>query len=259
MQKHIQHNKDEWTQKNIPLTLFERVRKGYERYYLWEVNKRLNRTATNWPPNSSGYSSISFPFPSAAQRRAWGPSLCWDMVLIPASSLQLIWTSCRRGYRIILRPPTSCKRHNSTLQQSRCPLISSNGCTCYLHGCISSFDCLAGVNMLQWQNRDQEKISVAFLYWYSGSLCWWKWFNLVMKRLWGGVIKFKCLEKHTQWVQIRSLSLSLSLHLFLSPYLSPSLSIYREMKKISKLLFLYVWWICILWQKCFLLPFKMFL
>ena len=35
------------------------------------------------------------------------------MVLIPASSLQLIWTSCRRGYIIIWRPPTSCERHNS--------------------------------------------------------------------------------------------------------------------------------------------------
>ena len=54
-------------------------------------------------PNSSGYSSISFPFSWAAQPRAWGPSLCWDMVLIPASSLQLIWTSCRRSYIIIWR------------------------------------------------------------------------------------------------------------------------------------------------------------
>ena len=43
----------------------------------------------------------------------WGPSLCWDMVLIPASSLQLIWTSCHRGYIIIWRPPTSCECHNS--------------------------------------------------------------------------------------------------------------------------------------------------
>ena len=28
-------------------------------------------------------------------------------------------------------------------------LISSTGCTCYLHGCISSFDSLAGVSMQQ--------------------------------------------------------------------------------------------------------------
>ena len=88
--------------------------KGYERYYLWEVSWRLNRSTTYWPPSSSGYSSISFPSSWAAQLGACGPSLCWDMVLIPASSLQLIWTSCRRGYIIIWRPPTSCECHICT-------------------------------------------------------------------------------------------------------------------------------------------------
>ena len=90
------------------------IRKGYERYDLWEVSWRLNRTVTYWPPNSSGYSSISFPFSWAVHPGVWGPSLCWDMVLIPASSLQLVWTSCRRGYIIIWRPPTSCERHICT-------------------------------------------------------------------------------------------------------------------------------------------------
>ena len=65
---------------------------------------------------------------------------------------QLIWTSCRRGYIIIWCPPTSCERHNSHSIQpfhgQGCPLISSTGCTCYLHRCISSFNSLAGVNML---------------------------------------------------------------------------------------------------------------
>ena len=79
-------------------------------------------------PNSSGYHSLSFPFSWAAQPGAWGPSLCWDMVLIPASSLQLNWTSCRQGYIIIWHPPISCERHNfapnSTPRQSRLPLIS---------------------------------------------------------------------------------------------------------------------------------------
>ena len=79
-------------------------------------------------PHSPGYHSLSFPFSWAAQPGAWGPSLCWNMVLIPASSLQLIWTCCRRGYIIIWRPPTSCKRHNfalnSTPRQSSSALIS---------------------------------------------------------------------------------------------------------------------------------------
>ena len=95
------------------------------------------------PPNPSHNHSFSFPFSWAAQLRAWGPSLCWDMVLIPASSLQLIWISCRFpvGYIIIWRPPTSCDRHNShsiqPLDSQGRPLISSTGCTCYLHRCIS--------------------------------------------------------------------------------------------------------------------------
>ena len=91
------------------------IRKGYERYYRWEVSWKLNRTATYWPhSNSSGYSSISFPFSWAVQPGAWVSSPGWDMVLIPASSLQLIWTSCRRGYTIIWCPHTSCERHICT-------------------------------------------------------------------------------------------------------------------------------------------------
>ena len=144
VQKHIQSNKDERTQffRKIYLSLylngFERVTKGIicERWVAdW---KELQHIDT---PNSSGYSSISFPFSWAAQPGAWGPSLCSDMVLIPVSFLQLIWTSCRRGYIIIWRPPTSCERHNSHLVQpidsQGHPLISSTGCTCYLHRCIS--------------------------------------------------------------------------------------------------------------------------
>ena len=71
-------------------------------------------TATYWPPNSSGYNSISLPFSWAAQPGVWGPSLCWDMVLIPASSLQLIWASCRRGYITIWHPPTFCESYICT-------------------------------------------------------------------------------------------------------------------------------------------------
>ena len=108
---------------------------------------RLNRTATYRPSNFSGYHSLSFPFSWAAQPGACGPSLCWDMVLIPASSLQLIWTSCRWGYIIIWHPPTSCECHNShsiqCFHSQGCPLISGTGCTSYLHRCIYSFDSLA--------------------------------------------------------------------------------------------------------------------
>ena len=75
----------------------------------WRPNKDCNILT----PNSSSYHSLSFPFSWAAQLGVWGPSICWDMVLIPASSLQLIWTSCRRGHIKIWRPLTSCESHNS--------------------------------------------------------------------------------------------------------------------------------------------------
>ena len=116
MQKHIQHNKDERTQffRKIYLSLYL---KGFER-----VTEDIicERWVGDWTelqhidPHSYGHSSISFQFSWAAQPGAWGPSLSWDMVLIPASFLQLIWTSYRRGYIIIWHPPTSCKHHIHT-------------------------------------------------------------------------------------------------------------------------------------------------
>ena len=86
-----------------------------------ETEQRLQHI--NPPPNSSGYHCLSFPFFWAAQPVALGPSVCWDIVLIPATFLQLIGASCRWCYIIIWRPRTSCERHNShsiqTLRQSR--------------------------------------------------------------------------------------------------------------------------------------------
>ena len=79
-----------------------------------------------------------------------------DMFLIPASSHQLISTSCRRGYIIIWHPPTSCERHICTqfnpLRVKVIPwsLDIFDRIHCDLHRCISSFDSLAGVNMLHF-------------------------------------------------------------------------------------------------------------
>ena len=148
MQKHIQHNKDDRTQffrKNIPLTLFERVRKGYKKYYLWEVSWRLSRTVTYWPHQHFWLQQHFFPVLLGCSTGGLGTQ---PLVLIPASSLQLIGTSCRRGYIIIWCPPTFCKRHNSySIQPVHChgyTVISSNGCTCYLHRCISHLTATPG-------------------------------------------------------------------------------------------------------------------
>ena len=139
------------------------IRKGYERYYLWEVSWRLNRTATYWPLPQTLLAITAFlsRSPGLLNLGAWWPSLCWDMVLIPASSLQLIWTSCHRGYIIIWPPPTSCWRHNShsiqPFDSQGYPPISSAGCTCYLHRCISHLTAPSGqrslCNNIWWHCR----------------------------------------------------------------------------------------------------------
>ena len=152
-------------EKNIPLTLFERVRNGYERYYLWEVSWRLNRLATYCPPPTllaiTAYLSHS---PGLLNRRPGG-QLLLGHGFHSSIFLQLIWPFCRRGYIIIWHPPTSCERHNSLSIQpfvsKGCSLISSTGCTCYLHRCISSFVSLDGVNMLHKFSSTFHIISIS--------------------------------------------------------------------------------------------------
>ena len=95
-------------------------------------------------PHSYGHNSVSFPFswaalwdmvlvPASSLQLIWTPTatvqsgpegpFCWVLVHSTASYLQLTWTSCRQGYIIIWRPPTSCDRQNfalnSTPRQSR--------------------------------------------------------------------------------------------------------------------------------------------
>ena len=119
----------------------ERVRKGYEGYYCVRGELETEQNCNILTPTLMAITSFLSRSPGLLNWGPGGPSLCWNMFLIPASSLQLIWTSCRRGYIIVLRPL------NSTRRQSRPSpdlLISSTGRTCYLHRCISSFDSLAG-------------------------------------------------------------------------------------------------------------------
>ena len=50
-----------------------------------ETEQRLQHT----DPHSYGHNSVSFPFSWVAQLGVLGAQPLWDMVLIPASSLQL--------------------------------------------------------------------------------------------------------------------------------------------------------------------------
>ena len=137
MQKHIQHNKDERTQffRKIYLSLYS---KGLCVRGELETEQRLQHIDPPTLLAITAFLSRSSGLINRGQRAQ--PLL--DMVLIPASSLQLIWTSCHRGYIIIWHPPTSCERHNShsiqpPVDSQGYPPISSTGCICYLHRCIS--------------------------------------------------------------------------------------------------------------------------
>ena len=140
-------------------------------------------------PHSYGHNSVSFPFSWAARPWVWGPSLsgtrflfqhllsncncsiwglegplCWVLVLSTASYLQLIWTSCRRGYIIIWRPLffLRASQFRTQFNPSTVQVISwysSTGCTCYLHRCISYFDSLAGSEVNMQQHRQSSLIN----------------------------------------------------------------------------------------------------
>ena len=124
----LQRRADTVLLKNIPLTLFERFRKGYERYYLREVSWRLNRTASYYPPNSSGYSSISFPFSWAAQPRTPPTAGTW-FSFQHLSLTDLNFLSPRLYNNLTF---TYFLRASQFALSQGCPLISSTGCTCYL-------------------------------------------------------------------------------------------------------------------------------
>ena len=122
----------------------------YASHFIWKGSKGLlkvllcERWVGDWtklqhidPNNSSGYNSISFPFSLAAQPGVWGPSLCWDIVLISVSSLQLIWLPVAPGlYNYLTSTYLLWASHLHSIQpvdSQGYPLISSTGYTCYLH------------------------------------------------------------------------------------------------------------------------------
>ena len=96
---------------------------------------------------------LSQPFSWAAQPRAWRPSLCWNIgshssIFSPTDLSPRLYNNLSSTY--FLRASQFHTQFNpSTVKVVPDLLISSTGCTCYLHRCISSFDNLAGVNMQQ--------------------------------------------------------------------------------------------------------------
>ena len=156
------HNND--TIKTSDTVLLEK----YTTHFIWKGSKGLlkvllwegvgDRTdLQHIDPHSYGLNSVFFPFSWAAQPGGWGPSLsgtCSSFQhLLSNWSDQTDRTSSAPSYIIVRHPPSSCGRHKShSFNSSTVKVISwysLTGCTCYLHRCISYFDSLTGVNMLQ--------------------------------------------------------------------------------------------------------------
>ena len=110
------------------------------------------------------------------------------MFVIPASSLQLIWTSCRRGYMIIWRPlNSSCERHNfalsSTLRQSRSyPDIPWPDAPVIYTGAFPILTAWPGRrsiynSILIWNKNNYIKVVQNCFKCYLNQICWIHWWD----------------------------------------------------------------------------------
>ena len=160
MRKKINNN-DERTQffRKIYLSHFirkrcERVAKGLCARGEWETEQ----TATYWPQVHLTIAALLFLFCCAAQPRvlrAQPSSETWFSLPRTATRTSIAWLqltqlSVAPGYVIVWHSPTSCGvaiAPNSTLPRQGDNLISSVGCTCYLHRCISYLTARPRVNM----------------------------------------------------------------------------------------------------------------
>ena len=87
-------------------------------------------------------------------RESWGPSLLWGLVLTTASYLQLTEPVCGTGlYNCLTSTCFLWASHLNPIQPDYSQgytLISSTGCTCYLHRCIYFLTARPRFNMQQY-------------------------------------------------------------------------------------------------------------
>ena len=105
-----------------------------------------NKTATYWPPAVLAIAGLLSRSPGLLNQGPWGPqALSLELVLTLASYLKTwiptAWNSCRTGlYYCLLSTRFLWASHLHPTQpvySQSYPLMSSTGCTCYLHRCIS--------------------------------------------------------------------------------------------------------------------------
>ena len=138
--------------EKIYLSLYSEVRKGYERFYWVRGELETEQNSSILTPTLVAITTFLSCSPGLLNRGPGSKPLLGHgshssifsptnlNFLSPGLYSNLTSTYFLRASQFAL---------NSTPRQSRSPLISSTGCTCYLHRRISSFDSLTGseVNM----------------------------------------------------------------------------------------------------------------
>ena len=149
MQKKINNN-DERTHFFRKIYLSHFIRNGWKGLCVRGCLE-TEQTTTYWPQIPLSLAALLSRSVGLLNRGSWGPSPLWELVLTTASYLQLIQPVCGTGLYNCL--PFTCflwASHFYRIQPVHGQgyiLISSIGCTCYLHRCISYLTARPRVNM----------------------------------------------------------------------------------------------------------------
>ena len=149
--EHSQHSKDEQTHffRKIYLSHFIRkwLWKGYERVIVWEVTWKLNKDCNILTPTLLAIAAFLSHSPGQLNRGLGGPASAgsgshssnWNTDFKLWSSTD--WLPVTPGLCNYLMSTCFLWHHIShsiqPVNSQGYPLISSTGCTCYLHSCIS--------------------------------------------------------------------------------------------------------------------------
>ena len=146
-------NENTSLEKYTSHTLFERVPKTVVKGLCVRGELETEQTATYWPPVPLSLAALLSRFAGLLNRGSWEASLLWEVVLTTASYLKLTEPVCGTGlYNCLTFSSLLWASHLHPIQPVHSQgytLISSTGCTYYLHRCISYLTARPGINMLQ--------------------------------------------------------------------------------------------------------------
>ena len=165
MRKHSQHNNDERTQffRKIYLLLYSKwLRKGYQRVICERWVGDWTKTATYWTSALLATAALLSRSAGLLNRWPWGlgaqllrgpGSHCFELQPLTLNSdLQLTWTSYGTGlynfFDFHLLQWASYLHLIQPVHSQGYSLISSTGCTCYLHRCISYLTARSGQRLV---------------------------------------------------------------------------------------------------------------